>query len=94
MEHVALEGVANLIPRKHFIFVDELAAGAALEGIEVDEGFVRDHARKGEADAGVFGVVVVAAVEVLVVFDGEDLLEEDEAIEDGGFEATGDGDDL
>lgn len=93
VKHVALEGIANLIPREHFLLVDEVAAGAAFEGVEVDEGFVRDHAGKGEADAGELGVIVVAAVEVLVILDGEDLLEENEAVEDGGLESTGDGDD-
>lgn len=85
VEHVALEGVANLEPGEHFLFFDELLAGAALEGVKMDEGLVRDHAGKGEADAGELGVVVVAAVEVLVVLDSEDLLEEDEAVENGGF---------
>ncbi len=94
MEHVALEGVADLIPGEHFLFVDELAAGAAFEGVEVDKGLVRDHARKGKSDAGILGVVVIAAVEMLVILDGEDLLEENEAVEDGGLKTTGDGDDL
>lgn len=94
VEHVALEGVADLIPGEHFFFVNEVTPGTALEGVEVDEGFVRDHAGQGEADAGISGIVVVTTVEVLVVFNGEDLLEEDEAVEDGGFETAGDGDDL
>lgn len=94
MEHVALEGVTNLIPGKHFLLVHELASGAAFEGVEMDKGLVRDHTREREANARELGVVVVAAVEMLVVFDGENLLEEDEAVEDGGFESTGDRDDL
>lgn len=93
MEHVALEGVADLEPGEHFFFFDEFFASAFLEGVEMDEGFVRDHAGQGEADSGVFVFVVVAAVEVFVVFNGEDLLEEDKAVEDGCFETSGDGDD-
>jgi hypothetical protein len=73
--------------------VDEVAARATLKGIEMDKSFVRYHARKGEADAWVFGVVIVSAVKVLVVLNGEDLLEENEAIEDGCSEAAGDGND-
>ena len=94
MEHVALEGVADLEPGEHFFFLHKIATSAALEGVEVDEGLVRDHAREGEADAGIFAVVVVAAFEVAVVFDGENLLEENEAIENGGFESTRNGDDV
>ena len=93
MKHVALERVTDLIPREHFFFVDEVAACATLKGIEMDKSFVRYHARKGQTDAWVFGVVIVSAVKVFVVLDGEDLLEENEAIEDGRSEATGDGDD-
>jgi hypothetical protein len=33
MEHVALEGVADLEPGEHFFFFDQLLAGAPLEGV-------------------------------------------------------------
>ena len=52
-----------------------------------------DHSREGQTIGRRFAVVVVAAGEVRVVFDGEDLLEENEAIEDGRFVAGGDGND-
>ena len=93
MKHVALEGVADLEPGEHFFFFDELLASAALEGVEVDEGFVRDHAGQGEADAGIFAFVVIATVEVFVVLDSEDLLKENETIKDGCFKSGGNGDD-
>ena len=94
MEHVALEGVADLEPGEHFLFVDQLPPRTSLEGVEMNEGLVGDHAGEGEADAGVFALVVVAAVEVPVVLDGEDLFKEDEPVEDGGFESARDGDDV
>ncbi len=94
MEHVALEGVADLEPGEHFFFVHQLPPCASLEGVEVDEGLVGNHAGESEADTGRFAFVVVAAVEIMVVLDGEDLLEEDEPIEDGGFESAGDRDDV
>ena len=94
MEHVALEGVADLEPGEHFFFMDQLPPGASLEGIEVDEGLMGNHTGESEADAGGFAFVVVAAVKVSVVLDGENLLEENEAVEDGGFESAGDGNDV
>ena len=94
VKHVTLEGVANLEPGEHFFFLDKIASSTALEGVEVDEGLVGNHASEGEADAGIFAVVVVTAFEVTVVFDGENLLEENEAVENGGFESARDGDDV
>lgn len=73
--------------------MDDVGAGAAFDGIEVDEGLVGDHPGEGEAVLGGGAVIEVAAVEVGVVFDGEDLFEEGEAGEDGGAGAAGDGDD-
>ena len=93
MEHVALESVTDLIPGEHFFFVHKVPARAALEGVEMYEGFVRDHAGQREPDAGGFRIIVIAAVEVLVVFDSKDLLEENESVKNSGFEAAGDGDD-
>jgi len=89
-----LKGVTDLKPREHLLFFDELLAGALLEGVEVDEGFMGDHACEGEADAGVPGLVIIAAVKKGIVFDREDLFEKNEAIKDGGFEARGDRDDV
>ena len=60
--------------------------------VEVDEGLVGNHAGERQAVERGLGVVIVAAVEMRVVFDREDLLEQDQAVEHGGFEAGGDGD--
>ncbi len=73
--------------------MDDVAAGPAFEGIEVDEGLVRDHARQGEAQIRMPVVVIVAAVEVGIIFDCEDLFEENETVQDGGFDAACDGND-
>ena len=92
MEHVALELVAHLVPCEHIVGLDDIFAGAAFERIEVDESFVRNHAGQREAVGRRVAFVVIAAVEVRVVFDREDLFEKDQAVEYRGFETRCDGD--
>ncbi len=94
VEHVALELVADAIPCEDIVRLDDVLACPALDGVEVDEGFVGNHPGEGEAVEGGGAVVVVSTVEVGVVFDGKDLFEEDEAVEDGGFVSGCDGDDM
>ena len=92
MEHVALELVAHLVPCEHIVGLDDILAGAAFDRIEMDECFVRNHAGQRETVGRCFAFVVVAAVEVRVVLDREDLLEKDQAVEHRGFESRCDGD--
>ena len=68
--------------------MDDVTPGPALDGIEVDEGLVGDHPGQGQAEVGMLVVVVISTLEVRVVLDGQDLLEEDKTIEDGGPDAT------
>ena len=93
MEHVAFDVAANAIPGELVVGMDDVGAGAAFDGVEVDKGLVGDHPGEGEAVFGSGAVVEIAAVEVGVVFDGENLFEEGEACEDGGAGAAGDRDD-
>ena len=80
VKHVALEGVTDLEPGEQFFFGDEFLTRAALEGVEVDEGLVGNHAGECQADARGGTIIVVATVKKPIVFDGKDLFEEDEAI--------------
>ena len=66
---------------------------AVFDGVEVHEGFVGDHAGEGQSVGRRFSGVIIAAEKVRIVFDGEDLFEEGEPVEDGGGAAAGDGDD-
>ena len=72
----------------------DVAAGALLKGIDVDESLVRNHPCEGEAVGWAITFIVVACIEMRVVLDGEDLFEQDQAVEDGGFETGCDGDDV
>ena len=92
MEHVALELVAHLVPCEHIVGLDDILAGAAFDRIEVDECLVRNHARKRETVGRSLALVVVAAVEVRVILDREDLFKKDQAVEHRGFESRCDGD--
>ena len=62
---------------------------AVFDGVEVHEGFVGDHAGEGQSVGRRFSGVIIAAEKVRVVFDGEDLFEEGEPVEDGGGAAAG-----
>jgi malate synthase len=75
------------LPEKHLSVDGTAMSGAFFDFVEVDEGFVGDHAGEGEPVERGIGVVVVAAAEVAVIFDGEHLFEDDEAVEDGGAAA-------
>lgn len=61
VEHVALDLIADLEPREGAVGGDDVFAGAAFDGVEMDEGFVGDHASEGESVEGRLAVVVVAA---------------------------------
>ena len=93
IEHVALELILHGIPREGVFVGFDVTSRATLEGVEVDEGLVRNHASKGEAVVGAGSLVIITSVEMGVVFDGEDLLEEDEPVQNGGFKARSNRDD-
>ena len=92
MEHVALELVAHTIPGEHVVRLHHILPRTAFDGIEMDEGLVRDHAGERQAIERSRAIVIIATVEMRVVFDGEDLFEKDQPVEHRGFEAGGDGD--
>lgn len=92
MEDIGFDVVAEPVPAEALVGLADIAAGAFFDFVEVDEGFVGDHAGEGEPVEGGIGVVVVAAAEVAVIFDGEHLFEDDEAVEDGGAATGGEGD--
>ena len=58
----------------------------------MDEGFVRDHPGKSEADVRMARIIVIPTVEVLIIFDRKDLLEKDEPIQDRGTDPACDRD--
>ena len=69
----------------------DFCACAFVDGVEADEGFVGDDSSQGESGGGGGPAVVISALEVRVVLNGEDLLEIQEALEVGDERARGDG---
>ena len=88
MEHVALKLVAHLVPGKAAALFNEVPPRAPLEGIEVNEGLVGNHAGEREAKLRMFPLVIVSAVEVGIIFNRNDLLKEDEAVQNGGLDSA------
>ena len=70
VEHVGLDRVVHLVPAVRRLVADHLAARPFAQGVERDEGLVRDAPRQRQADVRARAVVVIAALEMRVALDG------------------------
>lgn len=93
VEHVGLDLVMDAIPGETVVGLVNVFAGASFDGVQVDEVFVAYHTSECEAKSGRMALIVVATAEMGVVFDGENLFKEEEAVEDSCFYARSDRDD-
>ena len=82
--------ISRLLHRLRFLLQD-VASCPTFDGIEMNEGFVRDHPGKSEADVRMVCIIVIATLEVLIIFDRKDLLEKNESIQDRGTDTACDG---
>jgi len=94
IKHVALENAGDAIPRNVGLGLDDGHLCALLDGVGIEEGLVTDHAREREAVDRAGRAVVVAAEEIRIARDGDDLLEVVHLLKAVGTQARGDRDDI
>ena len=87
MKHVAFHVIVSTIPGKAVLRLNDVLAGASLNRIEMHKGLVTDHPRQSEPGLRCPGFVVFAGLELRIIFNREDLLEKNDAIQNGGAHA-------